>query len=61
MRLTQYTDYAMRVLIYLGASSGQRHTISEIARAYGISHNHLTKVVQHLNRHGFVEATRGKG
>ena len=61
MRLTQYTDYALRTLIYLGVSQDKRHTIRDIAEAYGISRHHLTKVVQHLHRHGFVAATRGKG
>ena len=61
MRLTQYTDYALRTLIYLGVSQGKRHTIRDIAEAYDISRHHLTKVVQHLHRHGFVAATRGKG
>lgn len=62
MRLTQYTDYALRTLIYLGAGGGaRRHTIREIAESYGISRHHLTKVVQQLHRLGFVETTRGKG
>lgn len=61
MRLTQYTDFALRTLIYLGASNGRRHTIRDIAEAYDISRHHLTRVAQHLNRHGFVVATRGKG
>src|SRR3546814_1174485 len=43
MRLTRYTDYAMRVLLYLGARPGELCSISEIARGYGISQNHLMK------------------
>ncbi|MEQ9462604.1 MAG: Rrf2 family transcriptional regulator [Haliea sp.] len=61
MRLTQYTDYALRTLIYLAVGAGSRHTIRDVAEAYGISRHHLTKVVQHLHHHGFVDATRGKG
>jgi len=61
MRLTQYTDYAMRTLIYLAAGGSRRHTIRDVADAYGISRHHLTKVVQHLHQHGFVDAARGKG
>lgn len=61
MRLTQYTDYALRTLIYLAVETGRRHTIRDVAEAYGVSRHHLTKVVQHLHHHGFVDATRGKG
>jgi len=61
MRLTQYTDYALRTLMYLAVSRGQRHTIRDVAEAYAISRHHLTKVVQQLNHHDFIHATRGKG
>ena len=60
MRLTRYTDYAMRVLLYLGTRSGQMCSIGEIAKAYGISQNHLMKVVSELAREGYVNSTRGK-
>ena len=60
MQLTKYTDYALRVLLYL-AQKGERSTISEIADTYRISENHLMKVVNQLGRHGFVDAVRGKG
>ena len=44
MRLTDFTDYALRVLMHLGAHPGKTITIREIAAAHGISHNHLVKV-----------------
>lgn len=61
MRLTQYTDFSLRVLIYLGLHPDRRCTIQEIAEAYKISRNHLMKVVRQLAAAGFVKSTRGSG
>jgi len=62
MRLTTYTDYALRVMMYLALKhpQGDVATISEIARAYGISRAHLMKVVNHLAQKGFIETVRGR-
>lgn len=60
MRLTRYSDYALRVLIYLSSRPERLCSIAEIARAYGISHNHLMKVVLELGRAGFVSTVRGR-
>lgn len=60
MRLTRYTDYAMRILMYLGVQPDKVCSIAEIARAYGISHNHLTKVAHDLGKAGYVEGVRGR-
>jgi Rrf2 family nitric oxide-sensitive transcriptional repressor len=60
MRLTRYTDYAMRTLLHLGARPDAVCSIAEIARAYGISQNHLMKVVNELGRAGFVTSLRGR-
>ena len=48
MRLTRYSDYAMRVLLYVGARPERVCPIAEISRAYGVSQNHLMKVVNDL-------------
>lgn len=61
MRVTHYTDYSLRVLIYLGLRPDERSTIREISDAYGISKNHLMKVVQQLAGNGFVRSVRGVG
>lgn len=61
MQLTQYTDYALRILIALGLNAGDKLTVTDIASAYGISRNHLVKVVARLAEAGYVETLRGKG
>src|ERR1700760_2903130 len=60
MRLTRYTDFALRVLIYLGARPEKVCAVSEIAQAYGISQNHLTKVVHELGKAGYIAGVRGR-
>ena len=60
MRLTRYTDYAMRVLLYLGARQDRLCSIAEIAQAYGISQNHLMKVVSDLVSAGYLVSVRGR-
>ena len=63
MRLTQWTDYTLRVLMYCAATEGrlQPVTISEVAESYDISRSHLTKIVQELSAQGLLETTRGRG
>jgi len=61
MKLTRFTDYSLRVLIYLGLKDDGRVTIREISEAYGISRNHLMKVVSLLTRLGYLDARRGPG
>ena len=63
MRLTQWTDYTLRVLMYCAACDGRAHpvTITEVAESYGISRSHLTKIVQQLSAGGLLETTRGRG
>lgn len=61
MKLTAFTDYSLRTLMYLAAGPGRRATIAEIATAYGISEHHLTKVAHGLGRHGWLANVRGHG
>lgn len=61
MRLTSFTDYTLRVLIYLALKPEQLATVSEIAQAYSISENHLMKVVHQLAKGGVITSIRGKG
>lgn len=61
MRLTFHTDYALRLLMYLGVRPAALSTIQEIADAYGISKNHLMKIAHELGRAGYVETVRGRG
>ena len=63
MRLTQWTDYTLRVLMYCAATEGREQpvTITEVAESYGISRSHLMKIVQHLSAQGLLDTTRGRG
>jgi Rrf2 family transcriptional regulator, nitric oxide-sensitive transcriptional repressor len=63
MRLTQWTDYTLRVLMYCAACQlrDQPVTITEIADSPGISRSHLTKIVHQLGTQGLLETTRGRG
>jgi Rrf2 family nitric oxide-sensitive transcriptional repressor len=61
MKLTAFTDYSLRVLIYLAAQPGQRATIAQIATAFDVSENHLVKVVHFLGKQGWLANVRGKG
>ena len=61
MHLTRYTDYALRVLIYLGINEGRTCTIPEIAGRYKISKNHLMKIVHQLGKAGLIDTVRGRG
>lgn len=61
MQLTLFSDYSLRVLLYLAVHRDRRVALPEISAAYGISHNHLVKVVQRLVDKGLVTSTRGRG
>jgi Rrf2 family transcriptional regulator, nitric oxide-sensitive transcriptional repressor len=61
MKLTQFTDYSLRVLIYLAAQPQRRATVADIASAFDISEHHLTKVVHFLGKQKWVVTVRGKG
>jgi Rrf2 family nitric oxide-sensitive transcriptional repressor len=61
MRLRTFTDYCLRVLIYLAVEPERRATTDEIATAFSVSGNHLDKVVRFLARHGLLASVRGRG
>ena len=60
MRLTMFSDYAIRVLIYAAAAGSRLVTIEEIANAYGVSRSHLMKVVNSLTKSGYLKGVRGR-
>lgn len=63
MKLTNYSDYALRSLIFLAVTpkQGELCNINDIAKAYDISKSHLTKIIHQLGRLGYIESVRGKG
>jgi Rrf2 family nitric oxide-sensitive transcriptional repressor len=61
MRLAEYTDYTLRVLMYCAAHRDERVTIADLAARHEVSKNHLMKIVNDLARQGVLETTRGRG
>jgi Rrf2 family transcriptional regulator, nitric oxide-sensitive transcriptional repressor len=61
MELSQFTDYSLRTLLYVGVCEGKQCSVTEIAQAFSISRNHTVKVVQNLSRLGYLETRRGRG
>ena len=61
MRLTQFSDYSLRLLLYLAQHPDETCTIGDIAQWYGVSKPHLVKVAHNLVKLGYVHSTRGKG
>ena len=61
MRFTLYTDFALRTLIQVALNDGKLTTINDIARSFGISKQHLTKVVSDLGQKGYLDTVRGRG
>lgn len=60
MNITRFTDYSLRVLMYLALQENELVTIKEVAERYSISKNHLMKIVQELGAKGYLIAMRGK-
>jgi Rrf2 family nitric oxide-sensitive transcriptional repressor len=61
MQLTRFTDYSLRLLIFLAHRQAAHTTIKNVSDAHGISENHLMKVVHRLSKLGYVRTVRGKG
>jgi len=61
VQLTSFTDYGLRALIYLASlPEGQQTNITEVTNIYGVSRNHMVKIINQLSRAGYITATRGK-
>jgi len=60
MRLTRFSDYSLRTLLYLAMSGEEKVSIAQISAAYEISENHLVKIVHQLGKLGLVETSRGR-
>ncbi|MBT3636154.1 MAG: Rrf2 family transcriptional regulator [Opitutae bacterium] len=61
MELSQFTDYSLRTLIFVALAEEELSSVKQIATAYGISRNHLVKVVHNLARNGYLKTFKGKG
>ena len=60
MELSRFTDYSLRTLLYAGMHEGRTITAGEVATAYGMSENHLVKIIHHLGKLGFLGTKRGR-
>ncbi|NCH70178.1 nitric oxide-sensing transcriptional repressor NsrR [Cronobacter dublinensis] len=61
MQLTSFTDFGLRALIYMASlPEGRMTSISEVTQVYGVSRNHMVKIINQLSRAGYVTAVRGK-
>ncbi len=60
MRMTQFSNFAVRVLMYAALNGDTPSSVPEIARAYGVSYNHLKKAAAELRRLGYLEGVRGR-
>lgn len=60
MQLTKFTDYALRVLLYLGERPDRLGSVNQVAEVHNISRNHLMKIVRHLGQLGIIETIRGR-
>lgn len=60
MQLTSYTDFSLRALLYIGKHPDRLVTVSEITDHYGVSRNHMVKVIHNLGANGFIQTIRGK-
>jgi Rrf2 family nitric oxide-sensitive transcriptional repressor len=60
MRLTSYTNYSMRILMYCALHAGETVTIAEVARDFAISRAHLLKAARRLGQLGYLQTTRGR-
>jgi Rrf2 family nitric oxide-sensitive transcriptional repressor len=61
MRLTSFTDYGLRMLMRMASAPGRAYSTAELAEEFGLSRNHLSKIMQRLSRGGIVETRRGGG
>ncbi|QKJ88817.1 HTH-type transcriptional repressor NsrR [Paramixta manurensis] len=61
MQLTSFTDYGLRALIYMASlPAGKMTSITEVTETYGVSRNHMVKIINQLSRLGYIAAVRGK-
>lgn len=61
MRLTSFTDYGLRMLMRMASAPDQAFSTAEFAQEFGLSRNHLAKIIQHLSRAGLIHTRRGGG
>lgn len=61
MNITKFSDYALRVLIYLATNTSNKSSAQDIATAYGVSFHHVAKAAQWLSRENYIVSERGRG
>ncbi len=61
MKLTLFSDYSLRILMFAGLNEKPTFSVDDVARAYGLSRHHAAKAINFLTQRGYLHSQRGRG